>query len=449
MKPRTKLQKTVSELSSRLSGITDVHKRWAKEQLFSHEAYKCKGELWCSDCGGVWMDTNNSELGTIVLGDNTECPYCHHKLKVKVSRKKKSSDGVYMSVLQVVEGFQVIRHILCCRDSYKKSAYPNISSHIHYSFSETVQEWIRVDGKRTVMARPINMGGNGWLHSEPMSIKDEYGGNSYYRYGDVYAIFGYLYSKVELIPELKKRGISRKFPDVNPSRLIRSLLQGNNDAELCLKTGQISMLKHMFKEGYYQLRYKPSFNICNRNHYIIEDAGMWNDYIDLLLYFKKDVRNAKYVCPKNLRAEHDLLMNKKRNIEAKLRRNRERMAAIRREKERRENIIKFYKSMEKFFGLEITDGSITIRPLESIAQFYQEGKAMHHCVYTNEYYKRNDCLILSARIGEKRIETIEVSLKTFEIIQSRGICNKNTEYHERIISLVKKNMNLICQRLTA
>ena len=176
---------------------------------------------------------------------------------------------------------------------------------------------------------------------------------------------------------------------------------------------------------------------------------MWNDYIDLLLYFKKDVRNAKYVCPKNLRAEHDLLMNKKRNIEAKLRRNRERMAAIRREKERRENIIKFYKSMEKFFGLEITDGSITIRPLESIAQFYQEGKAMHHCVYTNEYYKRNDCLILSARIGEKRIETIEVSLKTFEIIQSRGICNKNTEYHERIISLVKKNMNLICQRLTA
>lgn len=66
------------------------------------------------------MDTNNSELGTIVLGDNTECPYCHHKLKVKVSRKKKSSDGVYMSVLQVVEGFQVIRHILCCRDSYKR-----------------------------------------------------------------------------------------------------------------------------------------------------------------------------------------------------------------------------------------------------------------------------------------------------------------------------------------
>ena len=71
------------------------------------------------------------------------------------------------------------------------------------------------------------------------------------------------------------------------------------------------MLKHMFKEGYYQLRYKPSFNICNRNHYIIKDASMWNDYVGLLLYFHKDVRNAHYVCPKDLKTEHDLLVNKR------------------------------------------------------------------------------------------------------------------------------------------
>ena len=99
--------------------------------------------------------------------------------------------------------------------------------------------------------------------------------------------------------------------------------------------------------------------------------------------------------------------------------------------------------------MEITDGSITIRPLESITQFYEEGKAMHHCVYTNEYYKRNDCLILSARIGEKRIETIELSLKTLEVVQSRGACNQNTEYHERIIGLVKKNIGLIRNKLSA
>ena len=74
---------------------------------------------------------------------------------------------------------------------------------------------------------------------------------------------------------------------------------------------------------------------------------------------------------------------------------------------------------------------------------------MHHCVYTNEYYKLSDSLILSARIGEKRIETIEVSLKTFEIVQSRGVCNKNTEYHNSTIGLVKQNIGLIRKKVAS
>mgnify|MGYP000296788918 FL=1 len=51
---------------------------------------------------------------------------------------------------------------------------------------------------------------------------------------------------------------------------------------------------------------------------------------------------------------------------------------------------------------------------------------MHHCVFTNEYYLKADSLILSATIDGKRIETIEVSLKRMEVVQSRGVCNKNT-----------------------
>lgn len=53
------------------------------------------------------------------------------------------------------------------------------------------------------------------------------------------------------------------------------------------------------------------------------------------------------------------------------------------------------------------------------------------------------------RIGEKRIETIELSLKTLEVVQSRGACNQNTEYHKRIIELVKKNIGLIRNKLSA
>lgn len=443
MKPRTKLEKLVTELSGKLPAITKGQEDWAKEHLFDHLAYKCKNELWCSECGKMWIDTSNSELGTIVLGDKTECPYCHHQLDVKVSRKQKNREEAYMSILQVRGGFQVVRHILFQKNIRKEE-------YVYYDYTEIVQEWIREDGKRTIMARPINMGSNGFVYSSPLSIKGEYGSNPYNYYGDLYAIHGELYPRKELLPELKKRGLNRRFPDVTPSKLIRDLLKGGNDVELCLKTGQISMLKHMYKNGFYQLRYKPSFNICNRNHYVIKDASMWEDYMSLLSYFGKDLHNAHYVCPKNLKVAHDGLLKKKTAIEAKLRQERDRIAAIRRREKLMKDIADFYERMKKFFGMKITDGNIVICPLESITQFYQEGKAMHHCVYQNGYYRRPECLILSAKdTAGKRLETIEVSLKTLDIVQSRSVCNGVSEYHDQIVKLVKKNMNLIRQKMIA
>ena len=74
-----------------------------------------------------------------------------------------------------------------------------------------------------------------------------------------------------------------------------------------------------------------------------------------------------------------------------------------------------------------------------------EGRLMHHCV--GGYHNKVDSLILSATIDGKRIETIEVSLKTLKVVQSRGVCNSNTEYHDRIIRLVEDNAGLIQQRM--
>ena len=75
--------------------------------------------------------------------------------------------------------------------------------------------------------------------------------------------------------------------------------------------------------------------------------------------------------------------------------------------------------------------------------------SMHHCVFSNAYYLKEDTLILSATIEGKRIETIEVSLRTLEVVQSRGVCNKNTEYHEQIVNLVNANCKFIRQRMRA
>jgi hypothetical protein len=66
----------------------------------------------------------------------------------------------------------------------------------------------------------------------------------------------------------------------------------------------------------------------------------------------------------------------------------------------------------------------------------------------NEYHKKGDSLILSAKDKEgNRVETIEVDIKTFQVVQSRGVCNQNTPHHNEIINLVNNNMYRIRQAI--
>jgi hypothetical protein len=81
--------------------------------------------------------------------------------------------------------------------------------------------------------------------------------------------------------------------------------------------------------------------------------------------------------------------------------------------------------------------------LQSIDEFKEEGDELKHCVYTNEYYLKEQSLILSAKVDGKRVETIELKLPELKIEQSRGINNKSTEHHDQIIKLVEKNLKQI------
>ena len=270
-----------------------------------------------------------------------------------------------------------------------------------------------------------------------MSLKQS--GNIYYPHS--YDIDGYVYPKVKVLPILRRNGLRTSFHGVTPAVLIRALLGENRYAEMLIKTRQYGMLEFYMRRG--GLSHPWAVNICNRNGYIIKDGSMYDDYLRLLDYFHLDTHNAHYVCPKNLKKEHDKLVEKKRKIEAKIRAEQKRKERIERMFRMKQDILSFIKRIQPFLGMEIKDKGIVIRPLESVTQFYLEGKAMHHCVYQNEYYRRKDCLILTAQKNGKRLETIEVNLKTFKIIQSRAACNKTSDYHDKIIELVNRNMGLI------
>lgn len=108
---------------------------------------------------------------------------------------------------------------------------------------------------------------------------------------------------------------------------------------------------------------------------------------------------------------------------------------------------RFHELKSKFFGIRFTDGTIQVHVLESVQEHLEEGMAMHHCVFDNAYHLKENSLILSATIEGRRIETIEVNLDTLKVVQSRGMCNQNTEYHDQIVNLVNANKRLIRQRM--
>ena len=177
-----------------------------------------------------------------------------------------------------------------------------------------------------------------------------------------------------------------------------------------------------------------------RRGYNITEIVLWYDYVDIFIRLGPDTNNVHYVCPEDLQKAHNEILRKVQNRQEREQEEHKRQKAL-------EDEARFQKLKAPFFGIAFTDGTIRIRVLESMQEYIEEGQALHHCVFTNEYHLKEKSLILSASIDGKPIETIELSLETKEILQCRGLMNQNTEYHERIIELVHRNIKEIQSRV--
>lgn len=427
MKPKTKIQKEVVALSKRLSPISEAQKKYAFLHSFEHVGRRsAKGIITCTECGHQWQ--GNGALTDTICG--CTCPHCGMELKVHTTRKRIFKENEYFSMITACKGYQVIRFFFT-------RAYYKVGQPAEYSICEVAQRWIAPNSKFETIARLRGISFiyyDLWQECSTMEIR---------RNHHVYDINPVCtYPRIRVIPELKRNGFKGEFHNLLPFDLFCELLK-NNQAETLMKTGQYNLLSYFIYHSFKSIStYWNAIRIATRNGYMVEDAGIWCDYIDLLRYFGKDTHSPKYVCPADLNAAHDHLVRKKR----------ERLERERIEEQKRkamEDEVRFQELKSKFFGIAFTDGTIQVHVLESVMDFLEEGTAMHHCVYSSEYYLKPDSLILSACIDGKRIETIEVSLKTMKVLQSRGICNKSTEYHDRIIELVNKNKRLIRKRMAA
>ena len=427
MKPRTKEEKKVMALSEKMPSITKAQKEWAKN-LYTAEAFTNKRYAWCSECGHP-LPYKRSKLLIDVLDNKCVCPHCGKELEIKNnSLGTHKFDNLYFMVATTCKGYQVYRHYLITK-------VMKLNDNAYYHITEVVQNWINNNGKETIVARSTSSNcyyEDYWLVSSDLSIKhmNRY---SYYSWNRYDITPNKTYPIKRYIPELRRNGFDGDFHKITPNVLTKSLLS-NNELEYLMKTNQTSVLVYMLNKDVKTIPFKHALNICNRNHYIVSDATLWYDMLNALEYLGKDTHSPFYVCPTDLKASHDKFVEQMKRKKEKEKEKEERKKAMQWENQ--------YKEMkEKFFGLTISNDNLVIKVLQSVAEFLEEGTEMHHCVYHNGYYKNKECLILSAKdMNGKRIETIEVSLKTFNIIQSRGVCNSQTKYHKEIIDLMNENM---------
>ena len=446
MKPKTRIQREVLALSSELPPISDAAKRWAKSKPFRNIGLMRRaphstedGVVRCQCCGNVYI----LEGGVRMLGrvNFSKCPKCGVELYLsQVAKLSKTTDAALCTIVQAYKGWQVFRTMQVEREN-------DVSKDTEYRFTEVFQNWIAEDGKEVIVGHGCARGINyfHWKFEEPMSIRQHNdGGSGVYVFEDVYAVEGnYLYPRMSFTPILRRNGMSAalmRSRGADPLVLTRRLLTDPFVEEL-VKCGQRAVLLHWLNSGGLiadRTRWQHAIRICVRNGYIVRDAGLWFDMLNACRELGLDTHSPKYVCPSDMGNMHDRLMA--------------RIAKVRQEKElkeKRKELNAFERSyakrMGKYFGLSFSSSGVSIEPLRSVAEFMDEGQAMHHCVCDMGYYdaKRHpNSLILSARDADsgERIETIEVNTKVWQVVQSRGVCNGDSDRHEEILRMMEEFM---------
>ena len=382
--------------------ITEKQRQYAYEHCFEPFAKKtAKGVYTCSDCAHSW-EGNLSYTPCYVT-----CPKCGRKLKVKTDRKKILNDKAYFTVITTVKGYQVLRHFVTFA-SYR------VGEKVSFSITEVVQRWLTPKGVTHTLARKRNMCSyyfDSWSYGSELELRSN--SENYIYDIDAVAVF----PKVRISETVRRNGYQGETYGLSHYDVFKAILS-DNKKETLLKCGQTSLFHHFAIQKEVPIHIWNAIRIAIRHKYAVTDAGLWSDYINLLRQIGKDITNPHYVCPLDLSKEHDKLSDKIQ---------RERAKKIEIEKKRKANQYEdfYHETKKKFLGLVFGEDNILIRVLNSVQEFIEEGEVMKHCVFSNEYFKHTESLILSAMVDGVKTETIEVSLNTMKVVQiGRASCRE-------------------------
>lgn len=169
---------------------------------------------------------------------------------------------------------------------------------------------------------------------------------------------------------------------------------------------------------------------------------MWRDYIDLLRHFGKDTNNAKYVCPADLQTAHDRLVERKRARQ-------ERVQLLERKRRAAEEEQRIATSNPVFSGWSLSMATSPCAYWRACRSSSRRATPCTTACLPMPTTKNRTRLSFRATVCGRRVETVEVALDTLKVVQSRGVHNSQTEHHDSIVNLVRRNMPQIEQRMTA
>lgn len=422
-------------LAGALPPATAKQRDWAYANCFQPIAvYKPrKREVKCLCCGHttIW---EKSQLATMIDSDEYWCPQCGKSMSMqRYSESSEMRSHRHFTILTTFKGWQVARTFEVSRCNYRTGP-------ARYSLDEVYQTWIDGKGGEIITGRPHRRSAFylTWDFHKPWEIKRHNAGSSgYFQYDDIFDITGnYFYPRVRVTPLIKrngwKRGLMRYERMISMIDAMRWLLTIPT-AEMLVKTGQWDMFLWMVRRGNRQMPFLHSVRIANRNGYIVTDTQLWLDMLEMASDLGMDTHNPKVVCPDDLKHAHDSLLAHVAKRRSK----------IEREKNLREAALhedSYVREKGAYFGIRLSDEDLSIKVISSVSEMAEEGETMHHCVFTRQYFKNRDSLILSARdVHGNRLETVELSLRNFKVLQSRAAFNRTSPFHERIIRLVESN----------
>jgi len=424
MKAGTIRQRRVVEVDKKLPAITQKQKDWAFENVIDHKAVRRKsGNIICLDCAHTWKSI--FKHGWVDTLDKVECPNCKRNVKIENTRSSVFSDAGYFCVLDRIEEFQVIR-------KFDVKVYFKTHKPRRAYLSEISRIYIDEKGNHEIIGYSCSNSwyGERWTHlfdlKQPNTLKSH----------DFSLKYGY-YPYKKIMPKLKRNGFKGKDFQFPLASLFKALLS-NQRAETLYKIKRFDFLEYYLlkRRGEYIDTYWQQIKLAIKRGYRFKDLGTWFDYLRMLERFGKDTMSPRYIFPQSIEKEHKKYVERQRKIDRKIR-----FKQLQAEMAIDQKT--YLKEKRKFFKLAFIKDNLTIEPVKSVKQLYTESDKLMHCAFQNAYHKKDYSLLLSAKINNEPVATVEVNLYNFQIIQARGWDNKKTKYDKEILSLVSENMKQI------